>query len=113
MVEVYKMLSGMYDEDAGGILRLCVDSVPRSSGRGNSKKLFHQQWRKLVRGRFFSVRVAGTWNKLPESVVCAPSLNSFKRRLDELWELEPIRRDHRAPEPAARRSRYIDLTIEA
>ena len=26
------------------------------------------------------------WNSLPESVVSAPSLNSFKNRLDKFWK---------------------------
>ena len=26
------------------------------------------------------------WNALPESVVSAPSLNSFKNRLDKFWK---------------------------
>ena len=25
------------------------------------------------------------WNSLPESVVCAPSVASFKARLDKFW----------------------------
>ena len=43
--------------------------------------------RELVTGcaqryNFFSNRVAHSWNKLPDSVVSAPTVNSFKARLD-------------------------------
>ena len=39
-----------------------------------------------VRYDFFSLRVVDLWNSLPESVVSAPSLNSFKNRLDKFWK---------------------------
>ncbi len=32
-----------------------------------------------------SIRVVGPWNRLPPSVVEAPSLNVFKKRLDNFW----------------------------
>ena len=34
-----------------------------------------------IRGTYFSNRVIDIWNELPENVVMAPSLNSFKSRL--------------------------------
>ncbi len=37
------------------------------------------------RGSVFSVRVVKYWNKLPDSVVTAPSVNVFKKRLEEVW----------------------------
>ncbi len=33
----------------------------------------------------FSVRVVKCWNKLPTSVVTAPSVNAFKKRLEAVW----------------------------
>ncbi len=36
------------------------------------------------RFNFFTNRVAGVWNKLPEEIVCARSLNSFKAKVD-VW----------------------------
>ena len=36
----------------------------------------------LQRKRFFTNRVTEVWNKLPDSVVEAPTVNSFKERLD-------------------------------
>ncbi len=37
------------------------------------------------RGLAFSVRAAKYWNKLPASVVTAPSVNVFKKGLDKVW----------------------------
>jgi len=34
---------------------------------------------------FFSYRVVTLWNNLPSEVVSAPSLNTFKERLDKYW----------------------------
>ncbi len=33
----------------------------------------------------FSVRVVKYWNKLPASIVTAPSVNIFKKRLEKVW----------------------------
>ena len=33
----------------------------------------------------FSIRVIKTWNNLPREVAEAPSINSFKNRLDKYW----------------------------
>ena len=30
--------------------------------------------------------MAKVWNRLPEKIVMAPSLNSFKKRLDKYWK---------------------------
>ena len=36
------------------------------------------------------------WNDLPDSVVCAPSIKSFERRLDEYWKDQEIKFDYAA-----------------
>ena len=36
------------------------------------------------------------WNDLPDSVVCAPSIKSFERRLDEYWKDKEIKFDYTA-----------------
>ena len=37
-----------------------------------------------VRSSFFSQRVVNDWNMLPNEVVSADSVNSFKNRLDKI-----------------------------
>jgi len=34
----------------------------------------------------FTNRVTNTWNSLPNFIVTAPSLNSFKNRSDKFWK---------------------------
>ena len=52
--------------------------------RGHPLKLSHQHSHLNCRRFFFSLRICRIWNSLPEEVVMAPSLNLFKKRLDEL-----------------------------
>ena len=51
--------------------------------RGHQLKLFHHHVNTDVRKRFFTVRRIHVWNSLPECVVCAPDLNTFKHMLDK------------------------------
>ena len=53
--------------------------------RGHSLKLFKPRCHKTVRQNFFSLRVVNEWNKLPQDVVDAPTINTFKNRLDRHW----------------------------
>ena len=56
--------------------------------RGHSKKLFKPRARLNVRKNSFSHRVIKDWNNLPESVIGADDLETFKASLSEFWEAE-------------------------
>ena len=51
--------------------------------RGHKWKFKVKRSRLQLRKCFFSQRVISSWNRLPEYVVDAPSVNSFKKRLDD------------------------------
>jgi len=53
--------------------------------RGHSLKLSFNRSRLDLRKNFFSQRVISAWNSLPQNVVDATSVNSFKNRLDAYW----------------------------
>ena len=58
--------------------------------RGNVHKIDTTRSGSL-RSNFFAERVVSPWNTLPDSVVTAPSVNSFKSRLDHHWRNHPIK----------------------
>jgi hypothetical protein len=91
MIEVYKLISSGYDSELAGLL------VPalHSRTRGHSRKLYPPKCRTSLRKIFFTVRVVGVWNGLPERVVNAPNLFAFERRLDDLWKNQPIKFEYR------------------
>ena len=48
-----------------------------------------------VRKYSFTQRVVAVWNSLTENVASAPNVNTFKNRLDKIWENELIRFHYR------------------
>ena len=87
MIEVFKILKGFYDRDVSPNLILNT----ASSTRGHSLKLFQQGSKLNIRKYSFSVRVTSLWNSLPESVVEAKDVQSFKNKLDKHWKDLPIK----------------------
>ena len=56
--------------------------TPRRGTRGHCYKIFIPTVQTDVRKRFFNVRCVSVWNSLPQYVVSAPSLSSFKKLLE-------------------------------
>ena len=78
LIEVYKFIQGRGDGYLANMFE--ISSVNR--GRGHQYKLVMNQSRTRLRQSFFSRRVIDPWNRLPQEVVTATTLNQFKNRLD-------------------------------
>ena len=85
MIEVYKILSGKDGLDEGLFFRRSSarDSLQGASiTRGHSFKLVKNRVRLDVAAYSFGNRVVNDWNALPERVIEARSVDTFKGRLD-------------------------------
>ena len=86
MIEMYKILTNRYDAQVTLKTHMCNDKRTR----GNSLKLKTERCKYDLRKYFFSCRITNTWNSLPDNVVSAASLNSFKNRLDNYWKNKEV-----------------------
>jgi len=83
LIECYKLLTGKENIDPHRFFQLS-DNI--HGLRGHSLKLSLNRCRLDLRKNFFSQRVISAWNSLPQHVVDATSVNSFKNRLDAHWK---------------------------
>ena len=82
MIQIYKIL---HDIDAKPPeLLLNLSEEPRT--RGNNLKLKKVSVNTSLRQSSWTIRSINWWNQLPDNVVQAPSVNSFKSRLNTHWK---------------------------
>ena len=118
MIEVYKMMNEIYDTDVTSFLKTRVQSAERTSQRGHKFQLYTEHISKNIRKHSFAVRVINIWNSLPKEVAEAPSINSFKNRLDKYWSTQELVYNYKAKLNIDRKSaggqiNYEDLDIVA
>jgi len=74
-VVAFLYLKGVYKQEREWLLMSVI-------GQGGMVKLRQGRFRLDIRRRFFTQRVVMHWNRLLKGVVGAPSLETFKARLD-------------------------------
>ena len=79
---MFKYIKGIDNVDYKEFFQL----TDNSRTRGHSFKIIKVRSRLEIRRNFFSQRVVNKWNELPQYVVEAESVNTFKNRLDSYWE---------------------------
>ncbi|KFV89624.1 hypothetical protein N327_03599, partial [Fulmarus glacialis] len=78
LITAFQYLKGAYKKDGDRLFsRACCDRT-----RGNGFKLKEGRFRLDIRTTFFTLTVVKHWHRLPREVVDAPSLETFKVRLD-------------------------------
>ena len=87
MIQVFKILNNIDQIDKKSMFKMSTYEATR----GHSQKIFKKRYRLKTRGHFFSNRIIDSWNQLPDYVVNAPSLNSFKSRLNKCWLGHPYK----------------------
>ncbi|XP_069136782.1 uncharacterized protein [Argopecten irradians] len=82
LIQLYKIIN-KHDKIVSDTM---FSSRPYQSTRGNTHKLFKRQVRLNTTKNAFSNRVVNHWNALPNEVVNAKSINSFKTQLNKYWK---------------------------
>ena len=75
LIEVFKILTGKERIDPSTFFQLAYVTTGL---RGHSMKLFKPRCRTTVRQHFFSLRIVNEWNKLPQTVIEATSVNAYR-----------------------------------
>ena len=93
-IEAFKIINNIHVYDskvAQGLLPLSQSNRTR----GNDKKIEKNSCKKDIRKFSFTQRVTNIWNSLPNSVINADSVKSFKHKLDKFWNNQPVKYNHR------------------
>ena len=86
MVETYKIIYNIDEIE-------CRDFFPlnNTQTRGNSLQIYKRFSRTNIRKHHFSQRVVDSWNNLPEDIITARSVNSFKNKSNIYWKYLPMK----------------------
>jgi len=86
MIEFFKIVDDFYHLEAA--VKLNFNKF--STARGNKYKL-HKSWCHYnMRKYSFSSRVVNMWNSLPNDVLEADTINTFKNHLDKYWSNQDV-----------------------
>ena len=94
MIELFKILKGIYDPSCVPQFDLVQLSEENISTRGNNYKLIQRLCHYDLRKLSFSNRVIPIWNSLPNYVVSADTINTFNNRLDKFWSYQEVLYDY-------------------
>ena len=84
LIETFKILSGKYEFNHEKLFKFS----DTSNTRGHTMKLYKPTLKKglMLRKNFFNIAIINTWNDLPQGVVTASTVDTFKNRLDRHWK---------------------------
>ncbi|KAF2355088.1 hypothetical protein FHG87_014156 [Trinorchestia longiramus] len=79
LIEAFKYLNGFNNV----ILEGLFERESNVRNRNNGQKLLLRNFKTPQAMNFFPVNIAATWNQLPENIVSAITVNTFKNRMDK------------------------------
>ena len=82
MIMVYQIMTGRLQILDGQLL----ERADNRGTRGHHFKLKKPPVNTATRQHSFAIRVVNEWNGLPEDIISAPTVNTFKNRLDKHWK---------------------------
>ena len=86
MIQVFRFLRGIDKIDHSKLFELANDNRTR----GHSLRL-KKESKTNLRKNSFTQRVVAPGNSLSEEIVSAPSVDSFKHRLNKFWKDHPLK----------------------
>jgi len=95
MIEVFKITHNIYDESHETASHYLPFNI-KANTRGNNYKLLNHSFHYDLRKHYFSARIVNTWNNLPNTVVNAGTVNTFKAWLDKFWSHQVVKFDFTA-----------------
>jgi len=86
VIEIFKIIHQKYDASCSPTIQFnnTVDT------RGNKYKLLNKSFHYDIRKYSFTACTINTWNSLPNKIVDAKSVNTFKTSLDKYWSDQPL-----------------------
>ncbi len=94
MIESYKIATGKYETSIAAVLQF--DNRTGPAKRGHKYKLKKGRCNTWLRQNFFAERMINKWNSLPSTIVEAPSVLAFERRLDNYWKHQEVKFNYEA-----------------
>ena len=86
LIEAYKIIKNIDDIESSQFF----ETSNTRNLRGHQYKMYKSYVNKTCRKNFFSHRVINDWNRLPNEVVDASTLATFKNRLDQYMNREDL-----------------------
>ena len=96
MIQVFKIIKGIYDPACVPHFDFVEPSDDSVRTRGNKHKLIQHHCHPDFRKFNFTNRVIPIWNSLPDQVVSAATVNTFKFSLDNCWSDQDVLYDYNA-----------------
>ena len=82
MIQCFKIMNSLVRLEK----EVLFTPIPSDNTRGHNQRVLRHKTHNATRAKSFSQRSIRNWNSLPKPVINAPSVDTFKNRLDEAWK---------------------------